>query len=158
MKEYVSPLVSEIAITETATPNQSGVTPPHKEINKYSGPEWSADIEYCNHNSGSHSEIKFKFHNNGNKSGDNIRCDVVLNTTDGLKISTVTPGDSCLVLSNLTNYGFTLTRTNRHFNGGENIEFVSQIIFSRADGSEGAAGTSEVYRPCDVCITSFNAY
>lgn len=163
MKAYISPSVDEISLTETATPGLGGSNAPviRPDSTTDKDPvkeEWSKSLTYANHNSGSHSEVKFTCHNDGDKAGDNITFHVSLNTHSALKIKSFTPGDGCLVVTNQTATGFTLTRMNRHFNPGENVEFVTQIVFEKPDGTTGAAGTTGIDRVCDLQIVGFMAY
>lgn len=119
------------------------------------GGDWNISTSYANHNSGSHSEIKVEATYSGSTAGDNLSMTF---KTNSFKIDTVTPGDSCLVVTNQTADGFTLTRTGRHFNPNENVGFVFQLTAAKEDGNVGAVGTTGEYMPCDLICTSYEAY
>lgn len=116
--------------------------------------EWTIGGEWCNHNSGSHSELKIKAHNNGVRSGYNLKMDFFIRD---FRLNSITTGDSCITVSNQTENSFTLTRTNRKYNGGESIEFVMQLTAKKANGEVGAVGVSGVYMPCNIVCFSYSA-
>ncbi len=131
----------------------SGLIPttPEKEYESSGGNgDFKVETEWCNHNSGSHSEIKIHIHNYGKDSGDNIHMSFFIRD---FRLDSIIPGDGCLILSNLSENHFDLARVGRHFNPGEDIQFVMQLKCKKPGGAVGAVGQTGVQMPCSVHCT-----
>lgn len=151
MRGYERPTITEFnesmeyICAASGTPNVPTVTPIETPPT-----EWDINCSYCNHNSGSHSEVKISAHNYGKSSGE------VLSMTfrvEGFKLDKVIDS-SGFTVTNVTEYGFTVTRNN-HFNPGENVAFVIQITGDNGSGKVGAVGTTGVDMPCTIYCTSY---
>ncbi len=161
MKEFTAPDITMLDFSLTAEPTNGGsgvnFVPSVPIVPMSPLGDWKITTEWCNHNTGSHSELKIKGHNYGKDSGDSIK---MVFSVGGFKLDTVTPGDDILVLSDKSVNGFTLTRNN-HFNSNENFEFVIQLTCSETPYNTnihtGAVGTTGVPCPAFVACTSYVA-
>lgn len=116
--------------------------------------DWDIHCEYCQHNTGSHSEVRITGHHNGQHQGDVLKLTCVMK--NGFRIKEVRE-TSGIPVSNVTENGFTLTRYN-HFNPNENVGFLIQLVVynghnlndKTGKGCVGAVGITGQPRVCDV--------
>ncbi len=145
MKNYEKPIIDNVGIVTEGVYAASGSVPavPIEPIVPKLV-DWEIKCSYCNHNTGSHSEVKIDAHNYGTKSGEGITMFFVVR---GFKLDTV-KDSSGYVVSNVTETGFTIYRKG-HFNPNENIVFVIQIT-AKDSKYHGSVGVTGVDMPCEI--------
>lgn len=158
MKNFEIPEIVTLDLTMTETDAfGSGTTGGNSNITDYEKDDWKVYTIWCNHNTGSHSELKVVAHNYGSKSGSALKMSFV---NIGFNMTSLTPGQGAAVtVSNQTATSFDLTWRDA-INPNQEIGFVMQLTCSDGPkhpetGHTGAVGITG--QACDKKVICTSA-
>lgn len=153
MKNFVIPEIedlSEVVLEPVYT--ASGWTPENPPEDPTPKGDWDISTHWCNHNSGSHSELAIVGVHSGKTCGESI---TMVFQCIGFCLNKVKDNGGFIV-SNETESGFTITRFG-HFNPTERFEFNIQVTAkdSLYHGAVGKTGEQVVGKSVK-CISYFS--
>lgn len=161
-KQFSDPFIVQMNIADTQAgivAAASSVPTPPTSVTENG--DWKITCDYCNHNTGSHSEVKITMVYSGGKTGDDTLC-MSFTMLNGFLLESVSNiGRGDVFATDVCEGGFKLVGTFHH-NSSENVGFVLWIKVKNGPvnletGHKGAAGKTGEYKPCDVKCISYTA-
>lgn len=134
MKKFEKPVIIDtLDVSEgifAASGNVPGTPPGGHDEPRSGGFSWSCEAWWGNHNSGSHSEMEVRLHNNSGKDGNYVCVKLVYCGKGSFTVCGGPTGGATAGGADSNKKSFTIIRSG-HFNPGENFSFgLTDVRFS----------------------------